>query len=115
VVAEIRSRAPLAKIILMGILPRNDLPGVMPAINRINDNLARIADGETVRYLNINDRLADAEGNLLEGMTVDRLHLGLKGYEVWAEALTPMLTDLLGPRAATDTAPPPTGDPSATR
>jgi hypothetical protein len=64
----------------MGILPRNDLPDVMPVINRINDNLARIADGETVRYLNINDRLADADGKLLEGVAVDRLHLGLKGY-----------------------------------
>ena len=115
VVAEIRERAPLAKIILMGILPRNDVPGVMPAINRINDNLARIADGKVVRYLNINDRLADADGNLLEGMTVDRLHLGLKGYQVWAEALKPVLTELLGPPAATDTAPPPTGDPSAKR
>lgn len=115
VVAEIRERAPLAKIVLMGILPRNDIPGVMPAINRINDNIARIADGETVRYLNINDRLADAEGNLIDGMTVDRLHLGLKGYQVWAEALKPVLTELLGPPGATDTAPPPTGDPSATR
>ncbi|MDQ5978811.1 MAG: hypothetical protein QG602_1785, partial [Verrucomicrobiota bacterium] len=115
VVAEIRARAPLAKIILMGILPRNDIPDVMPAINRINDNLARIADGQTVRYLNINHRLADADGKLYEGMMGDRLHLILKGYEVWAEALTPVLTELLGPRAATDTAPPPTGDPSAAR
>jgi lysophospholipase L1-like esterase len=114
-VAEIRERAPLARIVLMGILPRNDLPGVMPAINRINDNIARIADGETVRYLNINDRLADADGNLFEGMTVDRLHLGLKGYQVWADALIPVLTELLGPPAAIDTAPPPTGDPSAAR
>lgn len=115
VVAEIRERAPLAKIILMGILPRNDVPGLMPAINRINDNIARIADGKTVRYLNINGRLADAEGNLHPGIAVDRLHLGLKGYEIWADALTPVLTELLGPRAATDTAPPPTGDPSAAR
>jgi len=113
VVAEIRERAPLAKIILMGILPRNDIPGIMPAITRINDNLARIADGKTVRYLNINDRLADTNGSLFEGMTVDRLHLDLKGYQVWAEALQPVLTELLGPPAATDTAPPPTGDPSA--
>jgi lysophospholipase L1-like esterase len=115
VVAEIRERAPLATIILMGILPRNDMPDIMPAINRINDNIARIADGKTVRYLNINDRLADANGNLFEGMTVDRLHLGLKGYQVWAEALKPVLTELLGPPAATDTAPPPTGDPSSNR
>ena len=112
-VALCREKAPTATIILMGILARNDLPGVTPGIDRINDNIARIADGKTVRYLNINDRLADADGNLHEGVTVDGLHLDLKGYQIWAGALTPILTDLLGAPRAIDTAPPPTGDPSA--
>ena len=44
---------------------------------------------------------------------MDGLHPSLKGYEVWAEGLKPILTELLGPPAATDHAPPPTGDPSA--
>ena len=52
-------------------------------------------------------------GTLFEGMMVDGLHPSLKGYEVWAEGLKPILTELLGPPAATDHAPPPTGDPSA--
>jgi lysophospholipase L1-like esterase len=107
-----REKAPGATVILMGITPRNDGP-VMPTINRINENLARFADGRTVRYLNINDRLADAQGRLFDGMTVDKLHLSVKGYQIWADALKPILTELLGPPAATDTAPPPTGDPSA--
>ncbi|HEY8995625.1 MAG TPA: GDSL-type esterase/lipase family protein [Lacunisphaera sp.] len=107
-----REKAPAATIILMGILPRNDGP-VVPTINRINANLEKLADGTRVRYLNINDRLADAEGWLFEGMTMDQLHLTVKGYQIWADALKPILTELLGPPAATDTAPPPTGDPSA--
>jgi hypothetical protein len=37
----------------------------------------------------------------------------VKGYQVWADALAPVLTQWLGPRAATDSAPAPTGDPSA--
>ena len=44
----------------------------------------------------------------------DGLHPSLKGYEVWAGALKPILAELLGPPAATDHAPPPTGDPGAT-
>ena len=108
-----REKAPGATIILMGIFPRNDGP-VVPTINRINANLAKLADGKTVRYLNINDRLADASGKLFDGMTVDQLHLSLNGYQVWADALKPHFMELLGPPAATDTAPPPTGDPSAT-
>jgi (4-O-methyl)-D-glucuronate---lignin esterase len=34
---------------------------------------------------------------------------------VWADALKPVLTEILGPPAATDQAPPPTGDPAARR
>ncbi len=41
------------------------------------------------------------------------LHLTLTGYEVWAAGLKPIFTELLGVRAASDHAPPPTGDPSA--
>ena len=107
-----REKAPAATIILIGITPRNDGP-VVPTIDRINANLAKLADGKTVRYVNINNRLADGQGKLFDGMTVDQLHLSLKGYQVWADALKPIFTELLGRPAATDTAPPPTGDPSA--
>jgi lysophospholipase L1-like esterase len=112
----IRGKAPEATIIVMGILPRNDgirPTAVIPSINRINENIAKLADGKTIRYLDINDKLADREGKLFDGMTADRLHLSLKGYQVWADALKPILTELLGPPAKEDLAPPPTGDPSA--
>lgn len=114
-----RVKAPNATLIVTGIFPRNSSVGdptaVVPEINRINDNIARMADGKTIRYLNINDKLADKNGRLFDGMTVDGLHPTLKGYQIWADALAPILTELLGPRKATDSAPPPTGDPSARR
>ncbi len=109
-----RQKAPDAVIVLMGITPRNDNMAVLATINRINENVARFADGRKVRYLNINDRLADKDGKLRDGMSPDRLHLSAKGYQVWADALKPILTEILGPPAKEDHAPPPTGDPSAT-
>ncbi|HEU4996778.1 MAG TPA: GDSL-type esterase/lipase family protein [Gemmatimonadaceae bacterium] len=110
-----RRKAPNATIILTGITPRNDNMAVMPEINRINENLARLAEGKAVRYVNINDKLADPNGKLFDGMSVDNLHFTLKSYQVWADALKPILTEILGPPATTDQAPPPTGDPSARR
>ena len=112
----LRDKAPKATIILMGILPRND--GAKPtalvaSIDKINEKIAKLADGKSIRYVNINDKLADKDGRLLEGMSQDRLHLSVKGYQVWADALKPLLTELLGPPAKEDNAPPPTGDPSA--
>jgi lysophospholipase L1-like esterase len=108
-----RTKAPGATILLTAIFPRNDSLAPLPAIDRINANLAKLADGKSVRFLDINRELADPKGALFPGMAVDGLHLSLKGYEVWANALKPLLTELLGPPAATDHAPPPTGDPSA--
>ena len=111
-----RSKAPSARIILTAIFPRNDNMAAVPTINRVNAGLARLADGKQVRFLNVNDRLADRDGRLYDGMmNVDRLHPAVKGYQVWADGLKPLLTELLGPRAATDHAPAPTGDPSVKR
>ena len=114
-----RRKAPNATIIVTGILPRNDNAtdrlAVIPEINRINAELARMTDGRSIRYLTINDKLADSAGTLIDGVMADGLHLSLKGYQIWADALKPVLTQLLGPPAAIDQAPPPTGDPSARR
>ena len=40
-----RKKAPGARIVLMGVTPRNDDMGMMPVINAINARLARLADG----------------------------------------------------------------------
>lgn len=110
-----QQKAPNATIILTAIFPRNDNMAAMPVIKQVNANLAKLADGKKVRFLNVNDQLADADGKLHEGMmnAADKLHPALKGYQVWADGLKPILTELLGPPAKTDHAPPPTGDPSA--
>ena len=105
IVDTCRKKAPAATILLTAIFPRNDNAAVMPTIARINTNLARMADGKQVRFVDVNAGLADARGILFKGMMVDGLHPSLTGYEVWAEGLKPILTELLGPR------PPPTTRP----
>jgi lysophospholipase L1-like esterase len=109
-----QKKAPNATLILTAIFPRNDNLAVIPTLNQVNRIMARLADGKRVRYLDINDKLADKQGRLFPGMmNADKLHPTLKAYQVWADALKPLLTELLGPPATTDHAPPPTGDPSA--
>jgi lysophospholipase L1-like esterase len=111
-----REKAPAAKIILTGILPRNDGGlAVIPMIREINEAAAKLADGRSIHFIDINDKLAKPDGTLLEGMTVDQLHLSAKGYQVWADALNPLLTELLGPKAPKDLAPPPSCDPKLTK
>jgi lysophospholipase L1-like esterase len=111
-----REKAPEATIVITGITPRNDNPEVMPLITRINANVAKFADGRQVRFIDLNPKLADPKGKLYDGMTdPDRLHLAVNAYQIWADALKPIFTEVLGPPASVDRAPPPTGDPSAVR
>jgi lysophospholipase L1-like esterase len=112
IVKVCQEKAPNATIIITGLFPRNDNMAVIPTINAINENIGRMADGKKIRYLNVNDKLADKDGKLFEGMSKDRLHPTVKGYQIWADGLKPIFTELLGPPAKTDHAPPPTGDPS---
>jgi len=113
VVRELRKRAPQATVLVMGVTPRDDNPAVMPIIDAANTQIAKLADGKSVRYVNINDRLAFPDGTLRDGMSPDGLHFTVQAYQEWANALKPLLTELLGPPANVDRAPAPTGDPSA--
>jgi lysophospholipase L1-like esterase len=114
VLSVLRAKAPSATIVLTGIFPRNDNLAFMPIIDRVNAGLAMLADGRSLRFVNINDKLAGPDGVLLEGMmNPDRLHPTLRAYQVWADALKPIFTELLGPPATEDKAPAPTGDPRA--
>lgn len=116
IVQRCRVLAPRARIVLMGIAPRNDNMAHMPVIQRVNARLEKLADGQTLRFIDLTSRLTGADGLLLPGVTdADKLHLALPGYEIWESALRPVLTEWLGPPAADDHAPPPTGDPSAMR
>ena len=116
IVRIIREKAPAATIVVMGIFPETNI-AFMPVIDRINRNLARFADGRTVRFLNINGKLAGDDGKLFEGImnAQDKLHPTVKAYQVWADALKPVLTELLGPPSVSDHAPPPTGESGASK
>jgi lysophospholipase L1-like esterase len=114
-VREIRSRAPGATLVITAITPRDDNLSVMPVIDSANRQIARLADGKSIRYININEQIAFPDGRLRDGMAFDGLHLTPKAYQHWADALKPILTEILGPPAAVDRAPPPSGDPSAVR
>lgn len=106
-------KAPKATVILTAIFPRNDDMRFVPTIQKANLMLADQTRKDRVRFLDLSERLADKQGKLVEGVTVDSLHLSLKGYQIWADGLLPILNELLGPHSDRDLAPQPTGDPSA--
>ncbi len=83
VVGVLRAKAPHAVVVLTAIFPRNDNPAVMTTIGKINRNLAQLADGQSVRYLSINGKLAGPDGTLHAGMMdAGKLHPAIPAYQI---------------------------------
>lgn len=104
IVGVLREKQPQAKILLLGVFPRADARAgadIMTKIDAINNIIKTYDDGKMVKYLNINEKFLNAEGKLTKEIMPDLLHPNEKGYEIWGEAITPVLTEWLGAPAAT--------------
>jgi lysophospholipase L1-like esterase len=89
---------PDAKVLLVGVLPRNDRearPGFPSKIDQLNAALAKLADGKRVRYFYFGDKFLDQNGNLAKGFLADGLDPTPRGYQVWAEQIRPVLDEML--------------------
>jgi lysophospholipase L1-like esterase len=113
IVERCRRHAPESLVVLTGVFPRRDRPEFNASIAAINARLAAFADAHGVRYVDIGARLVDSRGLLREEMSDDGLHLSLAAYQVWADALKPLLVERLGAALDVDLAPTPTGNPAA--
>ncbi|HEY3519093.1 MAG TPA: GDSL-type esterase/lipase family protein [Gammaproteobacteria bacterium] len=113
IVERCRRHAPTSLIVLTAMFPRRDRPEFNSSIAAINENLAALGDDGRVRYLDIGDALVDSRGYLSEAMSDDGLHLSAAAYQVWAEALKPILVERLGAALDVDVAPAATGNPAA--
>lgn len=108
VVKLLRKRLPHTKVLLLGIFPRGSREQrgekTLTEAGRNsqwekNDKASllasRIADGENIVYLNINQALLSKDGKLSRDIMPDLLHPSEKGYELWAAAMKPTLEKML--------------------
>ena len=64
-------------------------------IKRINEIIAGLDDGEYVRFLDIGDAFLEPDGTISVDVMADGLHPTARGYEIWADAMMPVFTDML--------------------
>ncbi|MEQ2010206.1 MAG: GDSL-type esterase/lipase family protein [Limisphaerales bacterium] len=94
---EIRQRQPQAHVILMAIFPRGPKPDAMRAkLDTTNKLLAQFAVAGKVTFLDIGAKFLQPDGTITREVMGDFLHPSAKGYEIWAEAIEPLLVKLLG-------------------
>jgi lysophospholipase L1-like esterase len=97
IVDELHKQTPQSKLLLLGIFPRG-MKADDPArdrIKHINSIIAKLDDGQTVKYLDIGDNFLEADGTLPKSIMPDALHPNAKGYEIWAESINPKVQEML--------------------
>jgi lysophospholipase L1-like esterase len=97
VVLELRRNFPSAKILLLAIFPRA-VPGdpVRDKIAEVNQIISRLDDKKNVFYMDIGSKFLDDTGVFLpDSFRADNLHPQAKGYEIWGEAVSAKLAELM--------------------
>src|SRR5688572_7994064 len=97
VVLELKRNFPAAKILLLGIFPRS-VPGdpVRDKLAEVNRIMSKLDDGQRVFYLDIGQKFLDEKGVFLpDSFRPDNLHPQAKGYEIWGEAVSAKLAELM--------------------
>jgi lysophospholipase L1-like esterase len=100
IVEFIRKKTPNTKILLLAVFPRGDRPeGNLGAANeklkQVNATIAKLHDGKHVHYLDIGAKFVPGAGPISKDVMPDFLHLSAAGYQIWADAITPKLAELM--------------------
>ncbi|HLP24123.1 MAG TPA: GDSL-type esterase/lipase family protein [Acidobacteriota bacterium] len=106
IVELIRANIPEAKVLLLAIFPRGprkDKEGKivddgvkrMQVIHEANAILAKLDDGKNVRFLDIGAKFLDADGKIPDAVMPDQLHPNVAGYQIWADAMRPLLEEMM--------------------
>lgn len=94
ILKELRSRAPGARVLLLGVLPRGET-AAHPLREKIRALNAELATLEGLRFVDFGGRLLRPDGTLSPDLLPDGMHLSTAGYRIWAEALREPLAELL--------------------
>jgi lysophospholipase L1-like esterase len=99
-----------SKVLLLAIFPRGagkDAQGNITAaatadatkrtavINAANAQLAKLDDGKDVRFLDIGEKFLGQDNKIPFPIMPDQLHPTAAGYQLWADAMQPLLTEMM--------------------
>jgi lysophospholipase L1-like esterase len=96
----LRQRLPRARILLLGLLPREASPDarLRRATVAVNRLIQGCGDGSTIIYSDIGGVLLDAAGKLTPEIAPDQLHFSRLGYTRLAPRLDTLIDDLVAGR-----------------
>jgi acetyl esterase/lipase len=102
IVQRLRAKAPDARIILMAVFPREQRPDHSRRghIVEINKLLAELGQVSGITFLDLGPKLLQPDGSISAEIMADFCHPTEKGYQIWGEALSPLLAAAIPSPAA---------------
>jgi lysophospholipase L1-like esterase/acetyl esterase/lipase len=103
IVKLMREKLPDAKIILLRCFP-GCYGGPNPTSHRLileraSDIVSKIADGKHIFYCDVNHVFLNMDGSINHEMMSDWLHPSPAGAKAWAQAMEPLLSELMGDKS----------------
>ena len=95
---RIATKSPETKVALLPIFPRSAKPTDQPRVRneKVNAIIKGFADGKRVVWVDFNDKLLEADGTLSKEIMPDLLHPNAKGYQIWCDAIMPVIKETFG-------------------
>lgn len=91
----IQEKQPQAKILLMSLLPVGENPGPGRELRAaVNEIISKYAGG-SITYVDIYDNYLQPDGTISKEDMGDFLHLAPNGYDIWAEAISDKVKELV--------------------
>mgnify|MGYP005844473047 CR=1 FL=1 len=104
VIDLIQSRQPQARILLMSVLPTGQKPNPGREKRKAVNELISKFDGGKVEYVDVWDKYLEADDTISKEVMGDFLHLAPKGYDIWAEAISGKVKEIVGEPKAEENA-----------
>jgi lysophospholipase L1-like esterase len=96
IVKTVHEKLPDAKVLLLGVFPREGKDSRhRKQIQDINAIISKLDDGKKTRYLDLTAKFTDTNGDIPKDIMPDGLHPNAAGYKIWAEAMQPLLGELM--------------------
>ncbi|HKG07213.1 MAG TPA: GDSL-type esterase/lipase family protein, partial [Pedobacter sp.] len=100
IVKLVRQKLPATKIIMLRCFP-GAYGGPNPTshraiLERASDLVAELADGKDIFYCDVNHVFLNFDGSINKEMMPDYLHPSPAGAKLWAQAMEPLLAQLMG-------------------
>jgi lysophospholipase L1-like esterase len=103
IVKLLREKCPNSKIIVLRCFP-GCYGGPNPTshraiLERASDLFSKMADGKHIFYCDVNHVFLNLDGSINHSMMADWLHPTPAGAKAWAQAMEPLLSELMGDRS----------------